>query len=72
MECQLMELRRKLCLVAMVSFCLSLFVSIGKNTEAYEASKHRGVRFEKISISESLKRAKKENKLVLLDFYAPI
>jgi thiol:disulfide interchange protein len=63
---------RKFYVSAVVYLCLILSPATGKYAEVDEAGDHQGVRFEKISISESLKKAKKENKLVLLDFYAPI
>jgi thiol:disulfide interchange protein len=63
---------RKFYFFAIVYICLILSASFGIYAEADEAGDHQGVKFEKISISEALRRAKKESKLVLLDLYAPI
>ena len=49
-----------------------LFTSPGIKAAKIATSESQGVKFEKISLSDSLKKAKRENKLVLLDFYAPV
>jgi hypothetical protein len=57
----------------LILFLAGILIFCSNELEAnkLKPSVSQGVKFEKISLADSLKRAEKENKLVLMDFYSP-
>lgn len=57
--------------LAVFLLCINLFSSNAIRTKTAEDTSTSGVTFEDISLPEALEKAKKENKLILIDFYSP-
>ncbi len=64
--------KRSLHFLILFLMCVLFFTLTEIKATKIAPGESQGVKFEKISLSDSLEKARRENKLVLLDFYAPI